>query len=132
MSLAPYLMMADGQEQLLKAFRFQVNGTSDPDFQFPAGAVLDVVRTSIGLFTITLPVKWPSLVTLQGSVQAAGAAGDTLAEEVHLVSYTAATGVLIVRTENNLGVADDPADNDWVHLNVVFCRRTVLSAVGAV
>lgn len=124
-----------GPEQVQVSFRFQIDGTNDPNFQVPAGAVDDVVRTSTGLFTITLPTqqRYPVLVSCTGSVQTAAASGgDTIAVVFTPVSYDPATGVLVVRTENHAGAADDPADNDWVHVNAVFCRMTVLAPTGAV
>lgn len=124
-----------GPDEVLKSFRFQVNGTSDPDFQVPAGAVDDVVLTSTGLFTITLPQaeRYPVMITGRASVQSAAASGgDTIGIVATVVSYTAATGVLIVRTENHAGAADDPADDNWVHVSVLFCRKTVLAPAGAV
>ena len=135
MSLAPYVKMAEGPETVGLDFRFQINGTSDPDRQFPAGAVKDVVRVSAGLFDITLQSKWPTMVTCVGSVQvAAVAAGQGAGFEP--VSYTASTGVLRVRTVDfdNAGAsaAADPTDNDWVHVNAVFCRRDALMKEGAV
>lgn len=121
---------------MLKTFRFQINGTSDPDFQVPAGAVDDVVRTSAGLFTITLPQteRYPALISCTGSVQTAAVGAGTVGALFTPVSYTASTGVLVVRIVDQDGTpgAADPADNDWVHVQAVFCRMTVLAPTGAV
>jgi hypothetical protein len=123
-----------GPEEVLKSFRFQINGTSDPDAQVPSGAVQDIVRTSAGLFTITLPQteRYPVLVSCTGSVQQA--AVGTTGTAFTVVSYTASTGVLVVRTVDTTAgqAADDPADDDWVHVQAVFCRMTVLAPTGAV
>jgi hypothetical protein len=123
-----------GPHQLLKAFRFQIDGTNDPNFQVPAGAVSDVVRDSTGLFSITLPVgeRPPILVSVTGNVQQATAASTTLALVVVPVSYTASTGVLVVRTEGSTGVADDPEDDAWVHIQAVFALMTLGTSTGAI
>ena len=136
MSLAPYVGLCEGPETVRLDFRFQCQapGANDPDFQFPAGAVLDVVRASAGLYNITLKNKWPQLICATGCVQAAAVGATGMF--VQVVSYTASTGVLVVRTVDpdtaGLPTAADPADNDWVHIQAAFCRRTALMAVGAV
>jgi hypothetical protein len=127
--------MCEGPETVTLDFRFQVNGTSDPDFQFPAGAVADVVRSSAGLFSITLKNKWPQMVTCTGSVQVAAVAAGQ-GSFVEPVSYTASTGALVVRTVDpdaaGAPAAADPSDNDWVSVRATFCRRTALMSVGSV
>ena len=134
MSLAPYLLMTKGPELVLEAFRFQVEGTSDPDALVPyQQGVTNVTRSSIGLFAITLATKYPTLISCVGSVQAAAASGgDTVGLHVYPVSYTASTGVLVVRVENHAGAADDPTDEDWVHVQAVFCRRSGMAPSGAI
>lgn len=124
-----------GPHEVLKSFRFQIDGANDPNFQVPARAVDDVVRTSTGLFTITLPVteRYPVMISCTGSVQTAAASGgDTIAVVFTPVSYTASTGVLVVRTENHAGTADDPADNDWVHVQATFSKFEVTAPTGAI
>lgn len=138
MSLAPYTCLHEAPEAVQLDFRFQCQapGNNDPDFQFPAGAVLDVVRNGVGtgLYNITLKNKWPQLLTCvvvvaPASVGATGQAGQ-------FVSYTASTGVLQVRAVDfdaaGAPAAADPPDDSWIHVRAVFCRRTALMAVGAV
>lgn len=136
MALAPYMQMAAGPEQVQLSLRFQINGTSDPDFVFPAGIVSDITRGSAGLFNIFLNTseRYPSLVSCVGSVQAAAVGAGGVGALVYPVSYTAATGVLQVRVVDQDGTptAADPANDDWVHVQAVFCRRTNLASVGAI
>lgn len=135
MSLAPYLLMTKSPEQVLEAFRFQINTTNNPDFLMPSQqGVLDVVRVSAGLFDIFFATKYPELISCTGAVQVAAVGAGTVGALFTVVSYTPATGVLRVRIVDQDGApaAADPADNDWVHVQAVFCRRNKLCQVGAI
>ncbi len=138
MSLAPYVAMTLTGEEVTLRFRFQVNGTSDPDFQYPAGAVSDVVRTGAGVFEITLPAGFrpPGMVGCGGHVL--GDDGVSLGLQVQAAQdgYVASTGKLTVRTvdpyTDATPAAADPTDNDWVYVEATFIRRDALSRTGTV
>lgn len=131
-----YAGLTNGPEQAHLNFRFQINGTSDPDNIVPSKqGVTDIVRDSTGLFSITLAKKYPTMINCLVQVQLTAVA-DAQAFVGHVVSYTASTGVLVVRTcevdGDGIPVADDPADNYWVHVSAVFCRFSNLAPSGSI
>lgn len=139
--LAPYLAQTEGAEQVEACFRFQINGTSDPNFLFPsnmAHVVSDVTRNAAGVFDVTFALghRWPGLVAVGGSVMTASGAGLGLIVQSAVADYDASTGVLRVRTvdpyTDATPAALDPADDDWVCLRVVFQRRTQFSSTVAI
>ena len=86
---------ANSLEQIHVNARFQINSTSDPDNCMPDNAMIaDVTRVSAGLFDITFDEKFPVLIACQMGLLAASGSGITC----ELVSYTASTGVMRVRT----------------------------------
>lgn len=131
---------ANSPEQVCINFRFQINGTSDPDALLPYNSVVsNVTRASEGLFNVTLTELYPTFICGSGSIFGATANGLT----VEFVSWTASTGVLVVRTvdpsEGATGTEadapaaiDDPPDNHWVCVQAVFCRRNNLAPSGAI
>jgi hypothetical protein len=127
MSLAPMLAQTKHPNVDLVAFRFQVKGptgTDDPDNLFPGyQGVSNVVRTSEGLYSITFDFKYPFMLACTGAVESADS--NTLGTHVQVVSYTASTGVLVVKTTaNDNGLVEDPVDDAWVHVICVMARQT--------
>lgn len=135
MSLAPYVAQCTERDLVTKKFRFQINGTSDPDFQCPAGAVKDVVRNGVGVFTVYLPNGFRPLTMLGlvGEVLEATPAHD-LKVKADLADFSASAGtfqITIVGTDGSTA-AEDPVDNDWVYLEVTFAFREKAGTVGSV
>jgi hypothetical protein len=117
-------------------FRFQINGTSDPDFALPKLGITDVVRSGAGVFAVTFDRKYPTMVGLTGNVMGDDGVSLGLAVQAAVTDYVAATGVLTVRTvdpyTDATPAAADPTDNDWVYLEVTFSRTTALVVVSAI
>lgn len=139
--LGPYIAMTEGAEQVKLCFRFQVNGTSDPDFLYPSNmsaVVVDVDRTAAGTFEIELGQghRWPGFVGGGGFVM--GDDGVSLGLEVQCAvsDYTASTGKLVVRTvdpyTDATPAAVDPTDNDWVYVELCFQRREMFNTSVAI
>jgi len=131
--LAPYMLMSAYPEIVFLPFRFQINGTSDPDNCVPGGAVLDVVRTGAGVFTINFAEKYPIFIGLVGTVLEATPAHDLIVKAA-VGNYTASTGVLTGVTvvgADGTTAAEDPIDNDWVYVIAAFSRRSVLNTSAA-
>jgi hypothetical protein len=131
MSKQPYSGLRGGPEEVTLNFRFQINGTSDPDFFFGSGGLVsDIVRDGIGAFTVTLDknYRYQDVIVCHASV-----AGD-LTDDAQYVSWTQATGALVVNTilQDGTQAVDDPADDSWVHVSVTFCRRTALAQLQAI
>ena len=126
MSFAPYMLMSAGPEVVFHVFRFQINGTSDPDFQMPAGAVVDVVRQDAGDFDIEYKEKFPVLLGVMGSVMEATPEHD-LQVKADLADYDASTGVLSISIVGADGtpIDEDPADDDWVFVVAAFGKRNI-------
>lgn len=134
MALAPYLAQTTSPELVRVCFRFQINGTSDPDALFPsAQGVTNVVRDSAGVFTITFAEKWPALLGCVGMVMEATPAHDLIVK-ADLADYSSTNGTLAVTVVGADGssAAEDPPDNDWVYLECTFCRRNNLQASGSI
>lgn len=145
---APALTMSP--ELVMVACRFQVtdpSGTADPDALVPALAgVTDVVRTAEGCYDIYLDEKYPTLVACVGSVEYAASVatnGASIAVVPGVANgssvYNSTTGVLSIRTVDaddgaspGKPAAADPADNSWVHVIAVFCRRSALAPSGSI
>lgn len=116
-------------EQATLDFRFQINGTSDPDFLVGCeGLVSDVVRAGVGDFDITFGVKYPTMLTCHVTV--ADSVGDMVGFDV---GYNSATGVLSINTfDTETPAAADPTDDSWVHVSVTFCRRSQMAPTVAI
>lgn len=122
MALPPFPFLTVGPERVQVDFRFQINGTSDPDnVVATAGLIDDITRDSIGVFTVTLSkyFRFTDLITCHASV-----AGD-LTDDAKYVSWDPDTGALVLNTvlQDGTQAVDDPADDSWVHVTAVFCRR---------
>ena len=114
-------------------FRFQINGTSDPDNILPAACMVsNVTRTSAGLFSITFIEKFPVCIGFTGSVLESTQAHDLIVKS-SAGAYSATTGITTVTVVGADGstAAEDPADNDWVYCEFLFCRRNDLAPSGA-
>src|SRR5574342_66363 len=111
-------------------FRFQINGTSDPDFCFPKSGITDIVRSGAGVFAITFDRKYPAFVGGNGMVMGDDGVSFGLIVQTTPADYVANTGILTVRTvdpyTDATPAAADPTDNDWVFVEAVFSRTTAL------
>lgn len=138
MSRAPYLSQTAAPDQTTLRFRFQINGTTHPDFVMPGGLVKDITRGAAGVFAIQLPdgVRPPVFTGLVGMVMGDSGATLGLIVQCELADYVVATGVLTVRTVDTYTdatpAAADPVDNDWVYINATFQTRTQGSAEVAI
>jgi hypothetical protein len=126
MAKQPYPGLRGGPEEVTVNFRFQIDGTSDPDAFFGSGGlVTDIVRDGAGAFSITLDKNYAftNVVCAHVSVE------DDLDVAGKYISWTGSTRVLVVNTVVHDGspAAGDPADDSWVHVSVTFCRRTNLA-----
>lgn len=133
--LAPFVATSALPEQVRYCFRFQINGTSDPDFIMPAGAVKDITRSSAGVFVVKLNdgQRPAGLVGLVGSVLEATQAHDLMVKG-SVAGYDATTGFLTITVVGADGTtaAEDPADNDWVYVEATFQRRSVYATAGSI
>lgn len=123
MALAPYPLLTSGPEQVELKFRFQINGTSNPDNVVgSAGLVEDITRNDTGEFTVTIhpSYRYQNLVVCHASVQA------DLDVDAKYVSWTPSTGALVIHTVayDDAPAAGDPADDSWVHVTATLCRRS--------
>lgn len=124
MALREFPALNAGPEQVTVRFRFQVNGTSDPD-NIVGGAqmVSDIVRDDVGEFSITFAHKYPTFVSANFGRFGAG----EQAQIVEVLSYTSSTGVLVIQCLSDAGVAEEPTDDNWITCDVTFCRRSQLA-----
>jgi hypothetical protein len=132
--LAPYIAQVGNPEQLTLKFRFQINGTDDPDFIVPGGCVTDVTQESTGVFKITFAQKYPVFVGLVGTVLEATPVNDLIVK-ADVADYDSSAGTLLVSVVGALhdaAAAEDPVDDDWVYLEVTFCTRSTLSPAVAI
>lgn len=133
--LAPYLQMTTSPETVVVRFRFQINGTSDPDFLVPhAQGVIDIARTGAGVFAITFADKYPVFIGASGYVMAGViAASHQLIPVGGPAAYVASTGVLTLSSlDLDTPAVTEPTDNDWAYVEAVFCRRSTLAPSGAI
>ena len=130
MALQPYSALHGGLEEVVLNFRFQVNGTSDPDFIVQAnGFVTDITYAADGTFTCTLHqnFRYQILIKADCSLQ------DDKANDIEFVSYTQSTGAVVLQGIDRDTPADTvPTDDTWVHVTLVFCRRNDPAAVRAI
>lgn len=112
-------------------FRFQVNGTSDPNFIIPAvgeaSGVLTIDYTATGIYTVVLNRALGQLVTIHCSTLGAAAASN---EKVHAVSWTAATKTLVLQSVLN-DTATVLDDDTWVCVSITWARYAGDAASGA-
>jgi hypothetical protein len=134
MALAPYLAQTTSPELVRICFRFQINGTSDPDALYPGyQGVTDVSRSGAGVFVVTFAEKWSAMVGFTGTVLEATPAHDLIVKAA-LAGYDASAGTLTLTVVGADGstAAEDPVDNDWVYVECVFARRNGLQASVAI
>jgi hypothetical protein len=112
------------------AFSFRVNGSSDPDFLWQAGAdaVTSVVRASSGVFTVQFHKAYPRQIVGYGGPSVLQAhATDTIEGARYVVdSYSTTTGQLTVETITDDGdgtlTVEDITDNSVVSC-VLYVQR---------
>jgi hypothetical protein len=126
-----FMGLCGGPEEVTYNFRFQINGTSNPDNLVggnAGGKVTDVVRISAGVFDVEFAIGYPTLLAGQVNLQDDPTMGG------QIVSWTQATRKLRVQTnlQDGTSAAADPTDDKWVHVNVVFCRRDKMAPVVAI
>ncbi len=117
---------AAGAEQVVLAFRFQTDSGSDPDAVVGGAGSVTAVANASGVYTCTLAPEFRFL-TLVSCV--AGVQGD-VDKLVQFTSYTSATGALVVTAiDDGAGVhaAAEVADDAWIHVQAVLCRRDGLA-----
>lgn len=120
--------------QVTCKFRFQINGTSDPDNVVPGNTcVTEVTRTSAGLFVITFAEKFPVFLGAVGAVLESTQAHDLICK-FSVGGYDASTGLLTMTVVGADGstAAEDPADNDWVYIEATFCRNSTQAPSAAI
>ena len=130
MAKQPYPGLRGGPEEVTLNFRFQINGTSDPDVVFGAsGLVTDIVYDAAGEFTITLDpnYRFQDVLTCHVSSTDLGVDG-------YYVGWTQATGALQVSTVADAAATTeaDPTDDTWVHVSVTLVRRTQAATSNAI
>lgn len=132
MALDPtlYIPACNIDREYMQHFRFQVNGTSDPDFIIPVAATAGVATidySATGVYTIVLTRALGQLVTVSCNTLGNAAASN---EKVHAVSWTESTKTLVLQS-----VLSDTAtvldDNTWVCVNLVWARYVNDAASGA-
>lgn len=123
---APYTQLNAQPELITLDFRFQVDGTNDPDsYVGIAGMVDSIVYSATGVYTITLnqAYRFPKLLVAHASVDSVG-----LTTDVRFTSYTFATGVVVLQgvLQDGSTAAAVVTDDAWVHVTLKLCRRTDL------
>ncbi len=129
--------LSGSPELVTLKFRFQAGAAAgaEPDFIVPAYCgVSGVTRDgSAGLYTISFIEKYPVFIGLVGTVLEATPAHDLIVK-ADVADYDATAGTLIITIVGVDGgtAAEDVIENDWVYLEVTFCRRNGLAPVGAI
>lgn len=138
--LGPYFAQDQNRNQISVRFRIQLAAsTNNPDFVVPAGAVTDAVAATGGVYTLTMPKKYPVFVGGMGYVmtEAIGSTADVY-RMVNITpdGYDPTTGVLTVTLLTDDGDGTDTAENgqadDWVYFDLCFCDRSTMSPTGAI
>lgn len=129
MALLHQPLCGNPNEVVLK-FRFQINGTSDPDNAVGA-CVQDVTRDSTGVFTVTLKAEYrfATMITARADVM------NDVDKQAQPTSWTQSTGAFVVTTlDDGAGAhaAGDPADNTWVLCELTLCRISDQAPVVAI
>lgn len=116
-------------EEICLRFRFQINGTSNPDFLVGCqGLISDVVRDDVGDFSVVFNLKYSTMVNCHITVE--DSVGDMIGVPV---SWTGSTGTLALTTfDTETPAAADPTDDSWVHVTLTLCRRSQLAPTVAV
>jgi hypothetical protein len=137
MALAPYLPLVQAPELITLKFRIQFAATTgDPDFQVPANSIATATADTGGVYSLTLNEKYPVFVGGFGSYMAADGTADAYVVNILPSGYDSDTGVLTVTlfTDDGDGTytAENGIDNDWLYLELTFCRRSTLCPSGAI
>jgi hypothetical protein len=113
---------------------FRIDGTSNPNAKWDAGsnALYSVVRTSAGLFTVTLNKTYPREM-VHGGAAIHLASNATAMFSAHIVkdSYSSSAGTFQIVTlvdSNGDGTyaADDPTDNSVITFFLVMQTQNSL------
>lgn len=129
--------LSGSPELVTLKFRFQVGATggAEPDFIVPAACgVSGVTRDgSAGVYTITFIEKFPVFIGCLGHVMEATPAHDLIVK-ADVADYDASAGTLAITVVGVDGgtAAEDVIENDWVYMEVTFCRRNGLAPTGAI
>lgn len=132
MALAPYLVMTNAGDVVTVKARIQSAGaaTNAPDFQVPAGTFTSATHASNGVYTVKLAqgLRFPVFLGGIGSIHTAIAGNATadLIVSFDVAGYVASTGVLtfsVVGADGGSALEAVP-DNDWIYLELSFCRKT--------
>ena len=124
-----YGVMGVGHGLTMVAGSFRPNGTSAPTVFGPTigSRGWSVVRTSAGLFTITLPDAYAATIALNATLQMA-AADDRFIQIGTVAGITAANGTVQIRAMNiDTGAVADVASNadNWIHFAFLFSNSSV-------
>lgn len=138
MALAPHFALVQAPELVTVKFRIQSAGaaTNAPDFQVPAGSVSAATHASTGVYTVTMREKYPTFIGGVGTVMTADTASAGGDATIHMAvgDYDSSTGVLTFRVVSADGssAVEAVADNEWIYLELTFCRNSTLAQSGAV
>lgn len=124
MARQEYPGLKGAPETVTHNFRFQVNGTSDPD-NFVGGSqtLTDIVRDDVGEFSLSFANFYPLFISAHFGRLGSG----EQMQSVEVLSYTASTGVMVVQCLSDAGIAEEPTDDDWITCSVTFSRRNSLN-----
>lgn len=137
MALAPYIPLVQAPELITLKFRIQLAATTgNPDFQVPANSIADAVAATGGVYTLTMPEKYPVFVGGFGHYMSADGTADAYIVNILPAGYVASTGVLTVTLYTDDGdgtyTAENGINNDWIYFELTFCRRSTLCPSGAI
>lgn len=122
--------MSAGPEQVHLDFRFQTSSGADPDAVVGGAGLIDDITNSSGVYTITLAkeYRYSTLVRCLAGVE------DDVSHTAQYTSYDSSTGALVVTAvlQDGTPAAGEPADNKWVHVSAVLCRRSGLAPTEAI
>ncbi len=127
---------ANSPEQVTLKFRFQSAGaaTNAPDFIVPASCGVDsITHASTGVYAIQFSEKFPVFLGMVATVLEATEVNDYVIK-CGVGDYDTATGILTVTCVGLDGsvAAEAVVDNDWVYMEVTFCRRSAMAPTGAI
>jgi hypothetical protein len=129
--------LSGSPELVTLKFRFQVGATggAEPDAIVPAACgVSDVIRNgTTGQYEVTFDEKFPVFIGMVGTVLEAEETHDLIVK-CGAGDYSSSTGVLTVQVVGLDGSTadEDVVENDWVYLEVTFCRRSTLAPSGTI
>jgi hypothetical protein len=128
---SPTFLLAGMQDCVLYAFRFQTNTSSAPTLLRDGKAGVSVVRTSAGLYTVTLPKPWPAQM-VSCIAQLAPATGGTADQQARYVrnSYATATGtfqIMLLLDDGTPAIGEAGVAADEVDVMCVLNRRAIMN-----